>query len=348
MVTPYGPATHFAPPTPLGVDGYPSYRQNSLSYPYNYKYYGTSFSDYGEDNVDYGVHGLTYPGLSQEHLASLPSGSVYSTPGHTGNQRWAAPVTRHSPLFVENDSPYTHTQYAGFPPRPPLQHESKGLSLSGMATSLPTPVAVAAADRPVLPYPTAGRPFLRTSESMSALQGPVSRLDSLGSYNDGLLSTSIMKALNNNSVAENASLSNAYLPLSTSSESISSSQVPYSSQPLQTSQQHQQQPSEMYTPQSDSSGPSLYSSMAGSDHRSSDDLRSYAHDSVSSKRPSLSHSTDRSGSISEGSPKLSNGRYYVPPVNPTGYYPPPPMATGPPTPASMTGSHRRSSGIQAS
>jgi len=114
----------------------------------------------------------------------------------------------------------------------------------------------------------------------------------------------------------------------------------YSSQPLPSQQQ-----SEMYTPSSVDSG-SIYgiaSSIDGS--RSSEDLRNYTPGS-NSKRLSLSHGPERTGSISEYSPKLSNGRPYVPHLSQENYFPAPPMATG--TPTMEMPSHRRTSGIQAS
>jgi hypothetical protein len=341
MVTPYGPhgsnGSAYPSPTPL-VDGYPAYRHNSLShYQYPLKLY-QQFGDYADENVDFGMHNSSsYHMMNPEHLSALPSGSIYST--SAPSRGWAAQtpqIPKHNPFF-EPDSAYTHTQYqATFPLRPAPHHESKqGISLTGMANALPTPSA--GSDRPVLPYPSAGRPLLRSSESMGALQGPSSSrgLDHHPSYsNDGLLRADLMGAKSlNNSVTENASLSSSYLPLTTASE-LPATQMSYN-----------QSQNDIYTPPSVDSG-SLFSVSIASNidgNRSSEYLPS----SASSKRPSLSNSNDRTGSVSEYSPKLSSGQHYEPHINPNSYFPPPPHMT-PRTPTLEMAPQRRLSGIQAS
>lgn len=339
--------SHYAAPTLLGMDGLPTYRHNGLStysYPAVRYYSASSYGDYSDDNVDYsGVPGAAYPMLASEHLA-MPSGTIYNTSGTSRGWTSATQLPKTNSVYLDQDPSYAHQQYhtTAFPLRSAVSHESKhGLSLGGMITSLPS--SITGADRPVLPYPSAPRhpqvPLLRSSESMSALQGPQNsrNMDSISSYSDTLMTSGMMKALNHNSVTENSSISNPYL--SSNAETLPSSQMSYSSQPLP-SHQH----NDIYTPTSTDSSPiyTITSSAEGS--RSSEDLRYCP--SSSSKRVSISQGPERTGSISDYSPKLSNGRVYEPHLTSQNYFPAPPMATG--TQSMELPTHRRSSGIQAS
>jgi len=348
MAASYAPS--FPPPTPLDHDGYPSYRQSSLAtYQYPIKYYSTSFGDYADENVDYGIHNNSqYQMMSPEHLAALPSGSIYPAPGPRGWPATPASFPRNN-SFYEPESSYTHGQYhaSGYPLRPTLhptmQPEPKhGLSLSGMANALPNPITNI--DRLVLPPPPVhrqpGHP-LRSSESMSALQGPqISRSTDGFTYHDGIMGTSTfntVKSVNSHAVSENASVSTTYLPLANNVETLPAPQMGnFNSQAIPSQQQN-----EMYTPSSADSSSlfsvNLASSMDG--NRSSEYLPS-----SSSKRPSVSHGTDRTGSSSDYSPKLTNGRIYEP--HNQGFYPAPPMATGIPTMELPI--QRRVSGVQTS
>jgi len=291
----------------MGLDTY-QYRNNSLSayqFPINpiKPYY--QYNEF-EENVDYGLQGAPYSLISADHMA-MPS---YTTSAGRG---WTTPTPQlpKTSLFLDqSDATYNHGQlpYHGtssFPLRPAISPEPKSLSLQGLTTSLPTPLATN--DR-LLPIPAANRQsqgsFLRLSDGLPSVSQP-----GYQSYN-GVMSASMLNSLKNHSNATPHEPS--YIPLPSSSpESLPSSQLTYSSGQVLSSQSH-----EMYQP---SSNASLY-------HSGDSSESSYGHSSPVSKRGSQSsHATNSDGSLSsQSSGSLVNGHVYVPsPYQPS--YPPPPI-----------------------
>jgi len=288
----------------MGMDSY-QYRNNSLTtyqFPINpiKSYY--SYNDF-EENVDYGLH--SYPILPADHLA-IPN--YAASPG----RGWTTPTPQlpKNSLFLEQpDSAYNHGQspYHGstsVPLRSATSPEPKCLSLHGLNSSLPIPSSNN--DR-VLPIPAANRQpqatFLRSTDSLL----PTSQTG-YPPYN-GLMSASVLSSLKSQSNATQHESS--YMPMSSSSSgSLPSSQLTYSSGQLLNSQSQ-----EIY--QSNSSE-GLFTPVESSES-------SYGHSSPISKRGSNnSHATNTEGSLpSQSGGALVNGHAYIPSPYQASYPPPP-------------------------
>lgn len=323
-MTPYGPQHQPYTPhiTSLGPDGFPSYRNNSLSaYQAPLKYYGiSSYGDFADENVDYGLHASNYSIMNQERV-----GIPYTSLGST--RAWNQPqIPKNSSLFMEQDSSYSHGQLPYHIPAYPnpirsaVSPESNSLSLNGMPTAPPAPNGT---DR-VLPAPASyraaqmGGSYLRSIESILPMSQPPMHYS-----NNGLMSTSMMnavKALNTSSVSENSSMSSTYLPLSSSPDSGSSSQISFGSQSVSSGQQNH----DGYTLDHESSQQhTLYQH-----HDNSSDNLAYVPSSSGSNRPSISSQNgDESQSLpsNNGGGPLPNRHYYIPPVSTQASYPVPPM-----------------------
>lgn len=238
-----------------------------------------------------------------------------------------------SSLFLDQDQTYTNGQYATttYPIRTMSNSDSKNMSLTSMANALPPAIT----DR-LLPYPSTGRQltqatYLRTNDGQGALQNTVRNMEPIHSYNHGLMSTSMMntvKAINANSISENASMSSSYLPLSSSgtSNSVGSSQLSCASQYMNTTNQ---QSGDVYG--SSTSSNSLYRQQNDSSSSLSNGY------SPSSRKPS--QTSDNASSATT----LSNGQTYIPYVSQS--YPQPPMEE---MPTSLAKHRSSDAGIQAS
>lgn len=327
-VSPYGPQHHAynSHATSLGQDGFPSFRHNSLSaYQIPVKYYGIpSYGDFSEEPPDYGMHASNYSIMAQEPI-SIPYINAGTTRG------WSQPqMSKSNSLFVEQDSSYNHCQLpfhtTAYPVRPAISPESKSTSLNGMSTALPLPVN--GTDR-VLPAPASYRltqtggsyvERVRSNDVLPMSQPPMHY------SNNGLMNTSMMnavKGLNATATSENSSLSSSYLPLSSSPDSVPSSQMSFGAQSVSSTQQTH----DTYTPSLESSQHSMFH------HRNnSGELDIYGTSSASSHRPSVSsqangeESQSLSNNSNSGSLVNGSGHYYVPPTNQLSY-PAPPMVT---------------------
>lgn len=318
-MVPYGPQAYAPPAIPLGSDGFP-YRQGSLSYPYHGKgYYGVpSYSEFAEEHIDYSLHSASYPLLGAEHMNMGPT---YSGMGRGWTP--APQLPKNNLLFLAEESAYSHGQVPypnnDYALRPAASPNSKGMSMSGISSSLP---ALANGTDRILPMP-AHRTFLRSSDNQSS-RG----LDGIHPYGD-LLSNNMInssKSLNSNSASENGSISSPYIPLSQSSpEALTTTHMNCGSQNLSNSHQ----PTDIFN---HSNSSRLYDSITTS---SSEDLHggSYGVVSPSSKRPSHGSQADGSGS-SPGPGDLASGHNYVPYQHQS--YPAPPMEM--PAPVTHRGS----------
>jgi hypothetical protein len=326
-MVPAGPQYYAPPPVPLGPDGYP-YRPSLSAYQYPLKamFAMPSFHDFADENADYGLHGASYSLLSQDSVGVAAN----YTAANNGRGGWTTNAQlpkNNNTLFLEQDQPYNQGQYptTNYPIRSMSNSESKNMSLSSMASALPL-----TNDR-LLPYPSSGRQpqgsYLRSNDGHNVLQGSFRNMDGVHSYNQGLVSASLMntvKTLNHNSVSENSPMSAPYIPLSTNNpEPVGSSQMGCGSQYISSTQ-----PADLYAPTS-SNG--LYRQQNDSSSSLSNGY------SPSSRKPS--QTSDNSSPATT----LSNGHPYVPYVSQS--YPQPPMEEMP-----LPINHHRSSdaGIQAS
>ena len=153
----------FGQPTPVSVDGYPPYRQNSIpgyQYPVKpYTSYGlpTGYPEFAEENVDYalqtGLQSNTAYLMATDQLAmSQPYPSARGPWGQT-----PLPQLQKQPLYMESDATYSHGNsgqlpYPGaggypLPLRTPISPDPKALAL---------PLPLTGNDR-VLPFPAANR-----------------------------------------------------------------------------------------------------------------------------------------------------------------------------------------------
>jgi hypothetical protein len=306
----YGPHT-FAPQNTLGLDNY-QFRSNSLSaYQFAPKsYYGIpSFGEFTE-NDDYSLQGSMYPVFGAENLALTPNYAPSGTP-----RAWSAtPQLPRNSLFIDSpEAPYNHGQMSYL--RANINTESKNMPFCGNNSTLPAPLPTVPGivDR-LLPIPAPNRtvqvvPYPRPLENGIPVTQNV-----YPSYSGDFVRTAL-KAQNTNSASDNGSLTSSYVPMpSSSSESISSSQIAYNSQTLSINQQ-QEQP---YTP---SSSDGLY-------QNDSSDL-SYGHSNSGSKRGSHSSQASNGNTDTSLPPSathsdmLVNGRPYVP--YQSNSYPQPPI-----------------------
>ena len=321
-MSPYGPQHQPYSPhvTPLGSDGYP-YRNNSLSaYQMPLKYYNiASYGDFADESVDYGMHASTYPIMNHDPI---------NIPYSAGNMRsWTQGPQdqKNNSLFVEQESSYNHGQLPfhsnTFPIRTTISPESKSLSLSGISTSLPAPIN--GTDR-VLPFPNSNCPapigpsYLRSTESLLPISQSQIQYTSNGMMNAGMMNT--VKALNTSTASENVSNSSTYLPLSSSPDSVPSSQMSFGNRSVSSSSQHH----DGYTASHEISQHSLFHH-----NNSSNDMSSYGPSSSSSHRPSISsqnNDEDSQSHVGNGSAPLVNGYHYQPPpVSTQTPYQAPPM-----------------------
>ena len=292
------------------LDGY-QYRSNSLStYPYPQKPYypPPSYGEFPDGNVEYELETSQMQLMGVENLG-MPS-SYSASIGRVWTPAPQAPKS--SPFLDQPEGSYNHGHlpYHG-------SSYSKSLSSNGMNSSLPAPIP--GNDR-LLPYPATNRPtpsFLRSSGSQLAAPPP-------GFSYNGMMNTPNMisgiKNSNSNSISESGTLLNGYLPMPcTSPQSLSSSHMVYSSQPLSINSQE----SEIYTPPSNDGGGSggLFPNAEPAEESS------YAHTRERSKRGSESSQTTNSdGSMAPVSSHgtLANGHEYHR-YNPQPTYQPPPM-----------------------
>jgi len=318
-MVPYGPQS-FPEPTPLGPDGYICRPQSLAAYQYHlppkHYYPVASFPDSYDDNAEYNFPG-SYPLAMQDQLG-IPA-YANSNVGRGWNAASQPPKTS---LFPEQD-PYNHGQYPVNYIRPAISPESKSISFGSMASSLPVTTGT---DR-MLPLPPAATArqevsYLRSDNHGSNHNSQSTRnLDALRS-NNGLMSMGLLnavKAMNTNSVTDNASMPGPYMPLSTTSEGLPSSQIGYSSQ--QISSAHQQSQIDPYP--SNENGMYLHASNSVESLHGSYQPSS----SPSSKGRVNSRDSDASPTSTISSGQLSNGHEYVPYVQQMDTYPMPPSAT---------------------
>jgi len=284
--------------SPASQDSLTTYRNPAYQYPVRNGIYAHSYQEYGEDGMEY----PNYPILMPDHLAT----PAYSGPGSSRLYNSSLKPSQ-APLFLEQDPGYGHSQVGqmtgysmSLPFRQAVSQDIKPSFTNGMSNSFHSPVS--GNDR-MLPAPATniGRPtYLRSNESG---QGPFSSSGFGGN-----------KALNGNAGSENASVSTSYLPVSNSQESMSSSNVSYSSQPQPMKQQ-----------QTDYS--SHHGLMYSSQNQDSSDTQSnYGPSDPSSKSRHGSQSTDGSTlTSSTNSGMLSSGYQYYPPPHRLGNYPMPPV-----------------------
>lgn len=320
--SPYGPQHQPYTPhvTTLGPEGFPPYRHNSISAYQPIKYYGiSSYGDFAEDNVEYGMHASNYSIMNQEPPISTPYTSIGSA------RTWGHPqLQKSNSLFVEQDTSYTQLpSYSNpFPYRPNISPDSKSLSLHSMASALPP--STNGTDR-VLPAPASYRtaqvagPYLRPIENnITISQQPMHSTCS----NNGLMSTHMInavKALSASSASESSSISSTYLPLSSSPESVPSSQMSFGTHSVSSTQQNH----DGYTPSHDAPQQSLFQHA----NNSTGDVGSYS-TSCSNRRSISSNNGEDSQPLSNngnGIGSLMNGYCYIPPVSTQ--YPHPPIVS---------------------
>jgi hypothetical protein len=322
-ISPYGPQHQPYTPThvtPLGADGYPQYRHNSLSaYQMPTKYfYPASYGDFGDENTDYGMPASSYSFMNQEPM-TIP----YSGAGST--RAWSQPqIPKSNSLFMEQDSSYSHAQLPyTYSIRPNISPESKGLSMSGISASLPG--TINGNDR-VLPYPApapsrpaqVGPTYLRSTDIIPPMTQPSVHFSNHGLMHNNMVNA--VKALNAGASSENSSISSTYLPLSTSPDSIPSSQVSFATNSISSRQQNH----ESYTPAHETQQHSLYQHPDDS----SENL-SYGPSSSGSNRPSISSQANAEDSqplsTNNSGGSLVDGRTYFPLASTQASYAPPPM-----------------------
>jgi hypothetical protein len=234
-------------------------------------------------------------------------------------------------LFVEEQPSYAPEPQLWapglkFPMRPQINSESKNLSLSSMSNALPVPVN--GTDR-VLPFPASSRSlgqvqacpsYLRSTESLL----PMSQNSLQYNNNNGLMSLQMSKALNSNASAnaENASL--AYLPLSSSPESIPSSHMSsLGSNFGGNSVSSSSHMNEHFATAHDNSLQRGIISNGSSENLSESNYRSDSN--VGLHRPSICHPNNGENIERPHEGTLANGHYYHPPPASQPSYATPPI-----------------------
>ena len=293
------------------MECYPYHRHSPVSsFGYHIKPY--SFQQpYGEithQHIDYSAS--PYQIVGSEQLEISPYGGSSSVSARSWTHAMPiTPISKSNAIYLDQDGTINHSQYhpSNFPFRSASSPESKSISLSSIATALPT--TSTGPDR-VLPYPSTGRqtqglPLLRSSESHSSLhshsQTPLS-IDSLPVCS-GLMSTGVMsgnvKSRSDTVVAENLQLGTSYHSLPSNSESSQQARDSYSSQ-------------ERLYPMS---------------NNSTEELRYVTSPITMNNRKQSGTYSELNGSLSSPSSSvLTSGHEYLPLAN-RGYYPTPPMVT---------------------